>query len=64
MSYRSKAVAVQTVAMMVSLYPKVPIRNPHIAILIAKSPGGSRRQRERGEKREKETWLVTVYIIV
>lgn len=49
-AYRSKAVAVQTVALMVPLDPKVAIRDSQIAVLIAKRPG------ERGRA---EVWINT-----
>lgn len=46
--YRSKAVAVQTVPMMVPLNPKVAIGHPHKAVLVAKCPV----EREREEMTE------------
>lgn len=36
--HRSKAVAVQTVSMMIPFNPEVTIRNSNILVLVAKSP--------------------------
>lgn len=44
-SYRSEAVAVQTVSVMIPLDPEVTVGNSNVSVFVAQSPEG--RQKER-----------------
>lgn len=44
-SYRSEAVAVQTVSVMIALDPEVTVGNSHISVFVAQSPEGRRKER-------------------
>lgn len=44
--YRSKAVAVQAVSMMIPLNPEVTIRNSNVSVLVAQSPEEMDKQKE------------------
>ncbi len=43
-SYRSEAVAVQTVPVMIPLDPEVPVRNSNVPVLVAQSPEEKRKK--------------------
>ncbi len=43
-SYRSEAVAVQTVSVMVALEPEVTVGNSDVSVLVAQSPAETRQK--------------------
>lgn len=43
-SYRSEAVAVQTVSVMIPLDPEVTVGNADVSVLVAQSPEGKRKR--------------------
>lgn len=43
-SYRSEAVAVQTVSVMIPLDPEVTVGNSNVSVLVAQSPEGKRKE--------------------